>query len=623
MGKKTDPTFILNADNTVTSDMCIAKKHDGARCTHRSVLTAPAMVQGSAAYSPTRIPSLRDFFRAFEIPLCKQHYNCLVSSRFGIDVINFITPETDIVNNNVQEDTMDTTYTTNHMFPGISLDALISRAADMWGDQAEYVRDFYRCEDPTEDYPKWFKDYTNRIRRLNLVIDNRQFIEFWMKNPIFPNVPKEDIMNQPIIPTRLCCGQKHLGDVCPDGTIMCGICFGKFTAEQWDNECGCCKECAIKEKDFEFRLTNGMCTCIVNANGEISSPHYTCTHHQDLYDQYIANGHQMPITSKEDNMNIPNIRLIHTCPDLPLISVIRCEGDNWAMGTVEFFGTKENGAQMHMHIYQKDLADALQVYTEIEHKIPETVVTFSYGFNYADDPNPYMSLKEYVDQLTDAEYSHVDHISIKKAEQERGRIQASDEDIKLYGDPNDICPICFVDKDQDSSMHDHKIVFPEYYNVPKEDTMNTNQTIPTYGPEMDDINAPFVTASEIRINNERIENNFPKSWPELEGDLTKHPGYAKCSTCSKEIGEDWFHPVHLIRTCLGAATPMSGFNKVLNPETLNYDYVSPSGYKTIFDTSREAIIAIAKDLAKKGCTNVKVGKSTKGKKNWYVSYRES
>lgn len=433
MGKKTDPTFILNADNTVTSDMCIAKKHDGARCTHRSVLTAPAMVQGSAAYSPTRIPSLRDFFRAFEIPLCKQHYNCLVSSRFGIDVINFITPETDIVNNNVQEDTMDTTYTTNHMFPGISLDALISRAADMWSDQAEYVRDFYRCEDPTEDYPKWFKDYVNRIRRLNLVIDNRQFIEFWMKNPIFPNVPKEDIMNQPIIPFRLCCGQQHLGNVCPDNTIMCEICFGKFTMEQWDNEYGCCKECAIKEKDFEFRLTNGMCTCIVNANGEISSPHYTCTHHQDLYDQYIANGHQMPITSKED-------------------------------------------------------------------------------------------------------------------------------------------------------------------------TMNTNKTITT---------------------NAIVENNIPTS--SLGGSSQKDDTFRfLCSKCTKEIGSNWYHAnVGDLRLCLGAATPMRGFNKVLNPETLNYDYVSPDGYKTIFDTSREAIIAIAKDLAKKGCTNVKVGKSTKGKKNWYVSYRES
>lgn len=363
---------------------------------------------------------------------------------------------------------------------------------------------------------------------------------------------------------------------------------------------------------------------------------YLCTQHHRMFCQGKALHLSYSIPDQlyieinnvqEDNMNIPNIRLIHTCPDLPLISVIRCEGDNWAMGTVEFFGTKENGAQMHMHIYQKDLADALQVYMEIEHRIPETVVTFSYGFNYADDPNPYMSLKEYVDQLTDAEYSHVDHISIKKAEQERGRIQASDEDIKLYGDPNDICPICFVDKDQDSSMHDHKIVFPEYYNVPKEDIMNTDQTIPTYGPEMDDINAPFITAGEMRINNERIENNFPKSWPELEGDLTKLPGYAKCSTCSKEIGEDWYHPVQLIRTCMGAAPAPEKYNgrfaKVFNQDTMNYDYTSKDGTKIVFDASKDAIFALVRALKAQGCTILKVAKSKKGQQNWYVSYRES
>lgn len=58
------------------------------------------------------------------------------------------------------------------------------------------------------------------------------------------NNVQEDSMNQPIIPFRLCCGQQHLGNVCPDNTIMCEICFGKFTMEQWDNEYGCCKECA-------------------------------------------------------------------------------------------------------------------------------------------------------------------------------------------------------------------------------------------------------------------------------------------------------------------------------------------------------------------------------------------
>lgn len=272
------------------------------------------------------------------------------------------------------------------------------------------------------------------------------------------NNVQEDSMNQPIIPFRLCCGQQHLGNVCPDNTIMCEICFGKFTAEQWDNEIGCCKECAVKEKDFQFRLNNDLCTCTINANGEIVAPHYTCSHHLDLYSQYIANGHKMPTTSKEDNMN-------------------------------------------------------------------------------------------------------------------------------------------------------------------------TDQTIPTYGPEMDDVNAPFITAGEMRINNERIENNFPKSWPELEGDLTKRPGYAKCSACSKEIGEDWYHPVQLIRTCLGAAPAPEKYNgrfaKVFNQDTMNYDYTSNDGTKIVFDASKDAIFALVKTLKAQGCTIIKVAKSKKGQQNWYVSYRES
>lgn len=30
-------------------------------------------------------------------------------------------------------------------------------------------------------------------------------------------------------PVRLCCGQRHFGALCPDGTVMCCLCFGKFS----------------------------------------------------------------------------------------------------------------------------------------------------------------------------------------------------------------------------------------------------------------------------------------------------------------------------------------------------------------------------------------------------------
>lgn len=34
------------------------------------------------------------------------------------------------------------------------------------------------------------------------------------------------------IPVRLCCGQRHWGAVCPDGKIMCQLCYNRF----WPNE---------------------------------------------------------------------------------------------------------------------------------------------------------------------------------------------------------------------------------------------------------------------------------------------------------------------------------------------------------------------------------------------------
>lgn len=30
------------------------------------------------------------------------------------------------------------------------------------------------------------------------------------------------------VPTRLCCGQRHFGLVCPDGKVMCCMCFNRF-----------------------------------------------------------------------------------------------------------------------------------------------------------------------------------------------------------------------------------------------------------------------------------------------------------------------------------------------------------------------------------------------------------
>ncbi len=33
-------------------------------------------------------------------------------------------------------------------------------------------------------------------------------------------------------PFRLCCGQSHNGAVCPDGKIMCCLCFSRFEVRE-------------------------------------------------------------------------------------------------------------------------------------------------------------------------------------------------------------------------------------------------------------------------------------------------------------------------------------------------------------------------------------------------------
>ncbi len=54
------------------------------------------------------------------------------------------------------------------------------------------------------------------------------------------------------IPYRLCCGQQHSGPVCPDGLVMCEICYERFeTKDLWVDYEGfkwsLCKECGDLE----------------------------------------------------------------------------------------------------------------------------------------------------------------------------------------------------------------------------------------------------------------------------------------------------------------------------------------------------------------------------------------
>lgn len=50
------------------------------------------------------------------------------------------------------------------------------------------------------------------------------------------------------VPVRLCCGQRHWGAICPDGRVMCCVCYGRFSPDElyvdahkdrWDVCLGC------------------------------------------------------------------------------------------------------------------------------------------------------------------------------------------------------------------------------------------------------------------------------------------------------------------------------------------------------------------------------------------------
>lgn len=53
-------------------------------------------------------------------------------------------------------------------------------------------------------------------------------------------------------PVRLCCGKRHFGPMCPDGMVMCCLCFGRFAVDQLNVVDGqredVCKQCSEEEK---------------------------------------------------------------------------------------------------------------------------------------------------------------------------------------------------------------------------------------------------------------------------------------------------------------------------------------------------------------------------------------
>jgi len=65
-------------------------------------------------------------------------------------------------------------------------------------------------------------------------------------------------------PFRLCCGQQHWGPVCPDGRIMCQLCFErKYKHDLYvdDNQItwDICAQCHAQEVEMIQKI--GKCVC--------------------------------------------------------------------------------------------------------------------------------------------------------------------------------------------------------------------------------------------------------------------------------------------------------------------------------------------------------------------------
>lgn len=60
---------------------------------------------------------------------------------------------------------------------------------------------------------------------------------------------------KPEPPVRLCCFQRHFGPICPDGKVMCCLCFERVHQDDLNVVDGqkedVCKKCAELEKSQE------------------------------------------------------------------------------------------------------------------------------------------------------------------------------------------------------------------------------------------------------------------------------------------------------------------------------------------------------------------------------------
>ena len=70
-----------------------------------------------------------------------------------------------------------------------------------------------------------------------------------------PTTVENGDAGQTLTPVRLCCGQRHFGSVCPDGMVMCCLCFERVSQDKLNvasngKKEDVCNECAESEREF-------------------------------------------------------------------------------------------------------------------------------------------------------------------------------------------------------------------------------------------------------------------------------------------------------------------------------------------------------------------------------------
>ena len=79
--------------------------------------------------------------------------------------------------------------------------------------------------------------------------------------PIEPEKPAVRCTGWLDAPVRLCCGQRHFGVECPDGMVMCCLCFERVSQDKLNvaadgRKENVCKKCAEEESASNNILNN-------------------------------------------------------------------------------------------------------------------------------------------------------------------------------------------------------------------------------------------------------------------------------------------------------------------------------------------------------------------------------